>query len=477
MSTLRYKCFNNDHTLDCNRLMDYYNNEQLKYVTQMLDGSYLGGLGKRKDWHLRGYIPRARNLTKSVVDKSAMVFNQPPKLETYSVQKQVVPNPTLDTIMYNADWLPFWQNVAAITRLLKSVVVYNQKYIPVGGITENQIYKYNPFNGDSLKQIVTHHGNSEVIMDPSGRYIVEYAYLTDLDDAYYSASYQSEPIQYMVITPKEIETWLFVDDNDILVDSQPNPEGFVPAFFVHDTNKPIYCAWNNPGTDLAHMNEMVNLHITDTEFAMAHQKNKTLFTNGMFVQPNSGHIMLPTALAGHTDPGASYDTTNITQSGTPSLGGLGSIVQVESADNSRDPFIKFDGPVSDLSSLNDVMAQLIEDVAQDWNVNIKFGGAGSANSGFQLVVEEMDGLNLRAKQIQFYQAAFKIMYQMLQRMYPELPMGELLIQFAPPSLPVNEKEREENWVSKITGSLKLAKWETKWEGYNSQDVGLEAAII
>ena len=41
----------------------------------------------------------------------------------------------------------------------------------------------------------------------------------------------------------------------------------------------------------------------------------------------------------------------------------------------------------------------------------------------------------------------------------------------------NVRTQEGNNPDRQLRSLKLAKWETKREGYNSQDVGLEAAII
>ena len=41
----------------------------------------------------------------------------------------------------------------------------------------------------------------------------------------------------------------------------------------------------------------------------------------------------------------------------------------------------------------------------------------------------------------------------------------------------NVRTQEGNNPDRQLRSLILAKWETKWEGKNSQDVGLEAAII
>ena len=41
----------------------------------------------------------------------------------------------------------------------------------------------------------------------------------------------------------------------------------------------------------------------------------------------------------------------------------------------------------------------------------------------------------------------------------------------------NVRTREGNNPDRQLRSLKLAKWETKWEGLDSQEVGLEAAIL
>ena len=41
----------------------------------------------------------------------------------------------------------------------------------------------------------------------------------------------------------------------------------------------------------------------------------------------------------------------------------------------------------------------------------------------------------------------------------------------------NVRNQEGNNPDRQLRSLKLAKWETKWEGINSQEVGLEAATL
>lgn len=452
MSQLRFSAFKNQDAADCSKLWDYYEGEQLPWVKATLDGSGPGGYGKRRDWTGRGFIPRFRNITKAIVDKSAKAFNNPPTIDTYNALGEVTPNPILDQILTDSDWLSFWQSAAAMVRLQKTVVIYCQKYIPFEAKTENGIYKYNPMRGESLKMMVTHHGNSEVIVDPTGKYILEYAYLVDLDRDLMPEDCTDEhsPQQYMVVTPDSIETWMNYNDKDVLVDTVVNPEGFVPAFLVHDTNKPVYDIWNHPGTDLGSLNELINLHLTDTEFAVAWQKQPTLFTNGT-ISPNTNAVpMVPTVLPGHTNPGQMYqDIQYLQNNGVANVGGLGSIVQITADDNNRDPMIKYEGTNTRLEELNTVMHTIAEDVAHDWSVNVRMAGTGSANSGFQLVVEEMDGLDLMNKQNQFWQSAFKTFYRILQLIYPELPEGTLFIEFPPATLPVNVQEQEAIWDMKI----------------------------
>jgi hypothetical protein len=94
---------------------------------------------------------------------------------------------------------------------------------------------------------------------------------------------------------------------------------------------------------------------------------------------------------------------------------------------------------------------MIKAIAYDWSVNIRAEGSGHANSGFQIIVEEMDSLQLREKRAQTFQAGFRRLYKILQLLYPTLPAGELRVRWAPPSLPVNTSEMESMWQLRIAG--------------------------
>ena len=106
------KDFNSKEARLTNQLVDYYKGKQLKHVVAMLNGRAHGGFGARKAWKERGMVPRVRNITKSIVDKSGLLFNRAPKLTIQLPnQVQTVTDPLFMAIMEGSDWLETFQNV------------------------------------------------------------------------------------------------------------------------------------------------------------------------------------------------------------------------------------------------------------------------------------------------------------------------------------------------------------------------------
>ena len=438
---LDYSFIKDDDVQQAQQCLDFYEGEQLEYLIADLNVY-------RKRWKQRKFIPRVRNITKRIVDKSGLLFNQPPSLE-------IVPEPgakaiidhTFQSLMERSDWIEFWQNIDVYTRLLKSVCVYVQKHIAVPVETVNGQYVPNFDNGDACFLTMLTRANSDVVLDITGTRVVEVAFLT--------SPVSKGEFTYRDITADTISDWAVKDEKETLISSMPNPDGFVPAFMVYDVNRPRTGAWCNPPEDLLSLQSMVNLALTDTDLAIAHQKQKTLFTNAT-VTGTSGRggssptMNLPYADEGFTPAGTSYpiDTMNNTQQ---DMGGLGEVVTVQSGDPGQQPFIKFDGPTSDLMQLTKVLEDICKQVAEDWSVTLRKDSAGRANSGFQLIVEETDNLQLRDKRGQSFQAAFRRFYEVCKRLYPTLTQGMLRVKFAPPSLPVNTVEDEKMWSDRIAG--------------------------
>jgi len=437
--TLTFQDLNGDDNAEAQVLLDYYDGEQLEHLIEVLNE-------QRKDWKQRKFIPRVRNVTKTIVDKSGLLFNGAPKLEIITKPgAPVVTDDMFNALMERSDWLEFFQNVDVYTRLLKSTCILQQKYVATPQTTQDGKYVPDFQKGDALLLMLLTRANSAVKLDITGTIVIEVAYLTSEIDS-------SGDFTYRSVTPEEISDWEVHDQKELKVSSRVNPDGFVPASMVYDVNRPRRGAWVNPPEDIVSLQEMVNLALTDTEFAIAHQKQKTLFTNATVSGSRSvgtGTMLgIPHAEEGFTPAGTAYPSN--AGNGQNAMGGLGAVVTVTTGDPQTAPFVKFDGPVSDLDTLNTVMDELVRAVAYDWSVTMRTEGSGKANSGFQIIVEEMDNLQLREKRSQSMQSALRRFYSITQRLYPTLTAGLLRATFAPPSLPVNTVEQEGLWSDRIS---------------------------
>jgi len=458
MKTLNYSNLNNADTSAAQTLIDYYEGDQTKHLTALMDS-------QRKNWKQRNFIPYTRNITKTIVEKSGLLFNAPPKLEIFNgAGTKPVIDSTFNQLMDNSDWLEFFQNVDVYTRLLKSIVVLQQRYVAQPTLTTGGLYAPNFQQGDALLLTLLTRANSDVVLDITGTIILELAFLT-------SDITNGNEFTYRDITADEISDWHVVGDKETLIKTQPNIDGFVPATFVYDVNKPRKGAWVKPPEDIIDLQDQVNLAITDTAVAMAHQKQKTLYTNAVMSgasssNPNAPNFGAPFAEEGFTPAGTSYGSNTMNAS---AMGGLGNVVTVQTGDPTVAPFVKFDGPVSDLDKLTDVMDQLIKSVAEDWCVNMRNDKNARANSGFQIIVEDRDNLQLRDRRAQSMQAAFRRFYNVCQRLYPTLTAGMLKVNFAPPTLPVDTAEQETMWAAKIAdGRASILDYFRTVEGLDDQ---------
>jgi len=453
--TIDWDDFLDPKALEAQKLLDYYDGDQLKYVIKMLDGQ-MQGWGKRKEWKHRGIIPRTRAIIKSIVDKSGLLFNKPPQLNI-QVPNSVSPvnDPVFEELMTNADWMEIMQNVDVYTRLLGSTVVLQQLSVPDNVTTVNGMYQYDATRGDQLMINILHRGNSVVKMNAARTKIIELAYLLD-------GTPGSGVWHYCVWTPLDVMTIEVdndkaggndEDDIESLISIEPHPYGAVPASFFYDTKKPLKCAWTNPPEDLISLQEIVNLALTDTEYAIAFQKQKTLFITGDMEndESNSGDLVVPAAMPGYTPGGAVYNDIPFYQTRKQTvLGGLGSIVKLGTDGAGGMGKAEFVGPDTNLASIDDIINNYCVNIANDWSVNLNFGGSGHAGSGFQLIVEELQNLNLRQIRAYTMQASLRRFYEITKIIFPgQLTDGILIAEFAPPSLPVNQKEQEDLWTIRI----------------------------
>ena len=460
--TIDYDDFFDNEACKMQKLVDYYEGDQTAYVIKMLDGAMYG---KRKEWKHRGIIPRVRNVIKTIVEKSGLLFNKPPTLEIVvpGVSTEPVVDPVFQEMLENADWIEIMQNVDIYTRLCGSIVLLQQLSVPDGLTTKGGQYRFDHTRGDQLLFNILHRGNCVVKMNDARTKISELGFvLGDMSLDVDSSCGRPKKWQYCVWTPFEVMTIDVNEDLDstsagegkveTILTREPNPYGAVPASFFYDTKKPRKGFWTRAAEDLISLQEIVNLSLTDTEFAIAFQKQKTLFITGDLVSDDaSGDQMIPAAQPGFSPGGATYNDIPFYQTRKQSfLGGLGSIVKLGLDGGGTAGKAEFVGPDTKIGEVDEVIKEYITAVANDWSVNLTYGGKGGASSGFQLIVEELDNLQLRDQRGQTMQAGLRRLYEVTKIIYPgQLTDGYLQAEFAPPSLPVNQAELESLWTVRI----------------------------
>lgn len=433
-----------------NRLVDYLEGKQLSYVLKALDGNLDGGIGRRYNWRKRGFVPVVRNITTSIVEKSAgnIFIKEPrwnilPSQDAYtqtSASGDAIIDARLNQILSASDFTEFLQNFNVYSRALRSVCLLMQKYIPEGRTTVGGQYQFDETKGDALLPTILHIGNSVVRMNPQRTKVTELAYLT--------RGTPTDPVwEYRYINATVIIDFVVENDVEVATVTVPNPDNIVPAVMHYDTKKPSTGVWAPVPDDIRTTQEALNIHLTDLNFAIAQNVGKPLYTNAKFRKPGEQEVQ--TTVVGKVGENTIPRDREDNQEG---FGGIGAIIQVDSKKDVQ-TFIDHKGPDVDLKAQHEVLEAIIHSLATDWSVNLKIAGDGTANSGFQLVVEEMDNLNLQAQRMLAFKGTFRRMYEVLQGLYPELTEGVMEVCFNPIALPVNQKEQEDVWKLKIDSRL------------------------
>lgn len=412
---------NTEEAKDAYKALDYYDGEQKEWMEELLSCPHKG----RKDWKKRGLIPRTRNITKMIVDKSGLLFNdKPPTLNVYVGDNvDEAASAKLQELLETADWIEFFTNFDSVVRLLKTGIV---------------LVQYDK-ESKSLILDILHRGNCAVILNRNNKQINTLIYRTEGDS-------DSEHQRYRVWDEAQITDILVNKAGQEIVESQTdNPYGFIPVATFYDTNTPRTEFWNNIPDDLISMNEMYNIHLIDSEFAASWSKLKTLFTNCRIDAGTAGTVVAE--VYNSNLPRMVPDQSSI-------IGGPSRVIQLDTM-GVDSPFVEYKGPDIDLEPIDMMFSRWIRDFASDWSVNVKSEGTGSADSGFKLIVEEIDNLQLRKKRQRMFDAGFKRMYTVIKRImntvygnyFPE--DSELFTDFAQPILPVNHKDEEEVWSVRI----------------------------
>lgn len=416
--------FNTPQSKNARKSLDYLDGKQLEYVIKQLDDPN----GGRKQWKQRGMKAIYRNVLGMIVNKSGLLFKDgSPKLELFKDAKiNDQQSELLSQALGDNDFNEFMINFDVVVRLLKTGVILTQ---------------YN----DETKELIfdiLHQGNCVVIYDSLSKQISQLTYKTGSDDAYdYFRVYDNETIKDY----RESKDAQGMEPE--LVERQDNPYGKIPAAAFHDTNIPRTGFWNVQPQDLTVLNDMYNMNLVDLEFAASWSVHQTLYTNCMIQSEASGSLETSEVYGGVVPRQGDV-------SGDSLIGGLSRVIQLDSngVDN---PFVEYKGPDLNLEMPARLFQGWVKAYAEDWSVRVKVDGEGQANSGFQLVVEELPNLELRQQRSRMMEAGMKRLYKCISTVwnqYEAKKLSEDLVlyaSFSEPKLPVNRKDEEETWSLRI----------------------------
>lgn len=412
-----------------NKALKFYDGDQLELMEKLLSDPEKG----RKKWRERGIIPRYRNLTNMIVEKSGKLFkDKEPTVQIFDDNSTEINEEATQNFLNElekTDWVEFFNNLDSVVRLIKTACVLVQ-----WSAEEKE-----------LAFEILHRGNCAIISDPL---------LKGVNALIYKTSEFKEIETYRIITKEEYIDLIEVEEEGVssvsIASRIPNPYGIIPIAFFHDTRVPRNSLWNKPGMDLISINELYNLHLIDSEYAISWSKLPTLFTNCSFGDSSSEYETV--ALFNDKLPRMSpADSTEF-------IGGPSRAIQLDS--NGVDsPFIKYESPEVNIKPLDEVISNWIEQFSSDWSVKMSTGGNGSANSGFQLVVEELPNRELSQRRAKFFSAGFKRLYKIIatvvntQYGFEYLPSdADAFLSFKLFELPVDENADEIAWSERISSN-------------------------
>ncbi len=405
-----------DAVVSANKALDYLDGDQVKWLEELLDCAQ-GGI---KKWRERGVYPWCTNLTKKIVTRSAMSYNEAPVrvVENAAGGDEAATEIYLD-LLDGGEFDNVMDAADSVARLLKNVIVLAQAVDVVG-------------EGEKILFSVLHRGNCDVDYDHQNGVIRSLIYQSAGTSTNGGKLYHYWDAE----TVKDIED----GDNGLRVLATEN-HGYkmIPAAILWDNSKPRAGFWPKAAwEELVRLNEGVNLFHTEVKFNERFQAFGALFTNGTIPE---GSVIGPDGIVELS-------------------GQAGEAI-----------FLEYRTPTINLATFADWLEDFIAGVADNWGVNLSTGGTGSAESGFKLVVEEVWNLETRQGRIKSAVSFEKQMYKVIKAISDargyKLPADSWIeVDFPEPSLPVN---RIEDWtIKKEKVALGYSPLEDEWRKDNPE---------
>ena len=411
---------NGKKPFEAQRAINFFDGNQEEEMIKVLNDPYKG----RDNWKSRGFVARYRNITRMIVEKSGRLFlSGLPQFDIFNANETEANEELNKLFAEEVAKVEFHETLSQfdqIVRLLKTGIMLVQ------------------YDNEQQKLVldILHRGNCAVQINPTTKDIMNMVYRVSEDDgvAMYRVFSQTEIIDLMVTAPE-----MGKNSTVTVINIEPNLYGMVPAIPFYDTTIPRSGFWVEGGNDLIQVNEMVNMHLTDTAWSLSFANRPTVVTNAK--------------LGGNS---ASYEVEDSGRSLEKVITGPDQVIYIDTM-GVDSPFFEYKIPVVDFASMDAVVNGWTAALAKDWSVNLRNDSEARATSGFQLVVEGLDNKELRIQRQRMFEQGFKRFYRVMRKVlsvasgvavFPE--DSELFVTFGDDKLPTDEKENEELWSMKIS---------------------------
>lgn len=404
--------------------VDYLDGDQLDHFIDYLDTDGIG----IKQWRKRGVLPLWENITGLIIDRSAQTYQNAPERIVVNEDgtKNEAGTEAYNKVLGDSNADEVFEDADLLSRLLKTTIV---------------IAQYSKERGGLYLQALSQH-NSD------GYYVRETRKFDSL--CYFGGGIGKNGGKLYHYWDKGKVHDFEVSNNGNAgspVDTKPHDYGIVPAAVLFDINPPRYGFWSKPvWKQLINFNNGINLFHTENKFSHRFGAIGALFTN---LNIKEGVTVSGDAVVQVTEE-------------TPGVG---------------TPFLEYRKPEVDLTQFQTWLDSFRENVGQEWGVNIKTAGEGSADSGFKLVVEEMPGLQLRKKRQKpattFEQDLYQVCLALSEVHNLGLVQGtKLKVTFPEPDLPVNLKEKAEIRQMELASGLKRVEdfWKEDDPSLTAEDI-------
>ena len=403
-----------DKAQKARRALRYLDDDQLFELRKVLDV-------RNPHWQQRKFVPRSFNLTKEVVSKSSQLFkNAMPRLDIFR-KGQTEPDEAQSKILAEElsriEFQEVMMNVDEVLRLLKTVMILVQYDLP----------------SNTLVPTILHRGNCATIWNPITAKIDGLIYITSNEGGV--TTYRVMTAEMIIDIKKEASGSITTKTPEV------NPYNMIPVAAFYDTQIPRQGIWVDGGHDLVNFNELYNIHLTEAEWQMSWGKRPQTYTNCTI----------------GNDADSDERTSDKTEPALDEiLSGPDRIIQV-SAPSGETPFVQVVSSQVDIGAQDQVVNNWFKQYAASWGVRLKSDGSGSADSGFKLMVEEMDNLEIRELRAKMFSAGFKRLFRIIRDVINAAKTrpvfsddADLFAEFPAPKLPVDKTAQEALWSTRIS---------------------------